>query len=185
MPIIDFLLNNIVFVIVAIGMLFSFLSKLKGAENQPKRPKHSMPPFGGDTSGWPLPRDIAPMPPRRSVEPERRPAAERDARGGTLQPAAQAQDDGQYAAAAPLSGNRAAAEDGEGAAAGGFTAYEPPASSPLPAANRTGPAAATKQQAAAVPSPLSPERPDAAAIVRGVVWSEILGPPRAKKPFRR
>nr|WP_240343818.1 hypothetical protein [Paenibacillus sp. SYP-B3998] len=30
-----------------------------------------------------------------------------------------------------------------------------------------------------------PEHPTTQQILQGVVWSEILGPPRSKKPFRR
>ncbi|MEW9701607.1 hypothetical protein [Paenibacillus sp. SI8] len=32
---------------------------------------------------------------------------------------------------------------------------------------------------------LFPDQPTGQQILQGVIWSEILGPPRAKKPFRR
>ncbi|MGF9912124.1 hypothetical protein ABEX47_29160 [Paenibacillus ehimensis] len=164
--IIDLILSNWFIVVIAYIVLSGIVRKLRtggqGGRGVPRpqgrAPKGGMPPFGGDGSGWP--GSANPMPKAKPVQA--RPADSGGARpqlvemgGRRSQPTPLPED---AAVAAP-------AAERPSAAAAAPSSAEPPGSG---------------ESAAAAFGSLTPQ--DAA---RGVLWAEILGPPRAKHPFRR
>ncbi|MCP3772009.1 hypothetical protein NLX71_01570 [Paenibacillus sp. MZ04-78.2] len=164
--ILDLILSNWFVVVILYIVLSSIVKKLKtggkGGQGvpQPQRrtPKDSMPPFGGDGSGWP--GSAKPMPKAQPVQA--RPAAP----GGVRPQLAEMEP--RRSQLAPLPEDVAAASPASGqpsAAAAAFPFAKPRGSGESTAAAFGG---------------LTPQ--DAA---RGVLWAEILGPPRAKRPFRR
>ncbi|KZE76480.1 hypothetical protein AV654_23760 [Paenibacillus elgii] len=164
--ILDLIMSNWFVVVILYIVLSSIVRKLKtGGKGgrgvpQPQRrePKGSMPPFGGDVSGWP--GSAKPM-------PKAQPVQARPAQSGGVRPQP-AEMDRRRSRLAPLpEANAAAAPSPE----------RPSASATAPSfAELQGPG----ENAAAAFGGLTPQ--DAA---RGVLWAEILGPPRAKRPFRR
>jgi hypothetical protein len=67
-----------------------------------------------------------------------------------------------------------------------------PESTEMPAKKKESPFGPSSPSASPSTSPewlsnesLLPEQPTSQQILQGIVWSEILGPPRSKKPFRR
>jgi hypothetical protein len=153
--IIDFIMENITFVVIAIGVIISIFSS--GAKKK-KSGGSTMPPFGGDSgSGFdrepvPLPvaregRHTAPSMGRRAVTP----AEEYPARVPLAEPFYHT-----YA-------ERGVIEDS--------TAEHEVSSAAVGGANRS--------------SARSGLRPTKHTVVQGVLWGEILGPPRAKKKHIR
>ncbi|WP_248926662.1 hypothetical protein [Paenibacillus hamazuiensis] len=131
---------------------------------EPKPPRGAMPPFGG---GAPLGRPAKPAaakPPAQSG----RAAGPAAAPGTAARPAA--------SAPAPA----AATAEPRGAAM-------PPV--PASAPERRPPAAAPKTRGSeageALPPLLAEDGSAKRQLLQGVLWAEVLGPPRAKKPFKQ
>lgn len=164
--IVDLILSNWFVVVILYIVLSGIVRKLrtggKGGRGVPqpqgRAPKGGMPPFGGDGSGWP--GSAKSMPKAQPVQA--RPSA---LGGDRPQPAEM---DRRRSQPAPLPDANAAAAP----------APEQPstAAAALPSADPRG----SGESAASAFGSLTPQ--DAA---RGVLWAEILGPPRAKRPFRR
>ncbi|WP_054975961.1 hypothetical protein [Paenibacillus sp. A3] len=164
--IVDLILSNWFVVVILYIVLSGIVRKLrtggKGGRGVPqpqgKTPKGGMPPFGGDGSGWP--GSAQPM-------PKAKPAQARPADSGAPRQQ-RAEMDCRRSQPAPLPEAIAApapAPEQPFSAAAAFPSAEPRGSG---------------DSAAASLGSLTPQ--DAA---RGVLWAEILGPPRAKRPFRR
>lgn len=161
--IIDFLMGNIVFVVIVIGFVISLFSKLGKPQNQPQPPgkrMNPMPPFGGGDPARPW-RD--PSRPARPLEPRNAPVP------SPFQTATPARDE-----------RTVPAEE------------ERDIVMPIP----TAPSAATRPESLLMPDSIGSEKMTVASdtsasqrkvtnqeLVQGVIWSEILGPPRAKKPY--
>lgn len=165
--ILDLIMSNWFVVVILYIVLSSIVRKLKTGgkggrgvpQPQGRTPKGGMPPFGGDGSGWP--GSAKPMPKAQPVQA--RPA---DSGGARPQPAEM---DRRRSQPAPLSeANAATASASEQPSTAAVT-------SPFAEPQGTG-----ENAAAAAFGSLTPQ--DAS---RGVLWAEILGPPRAKRPFRR
>ncbi|MCZ8518717.1 MULTISPECIES: hypothetical protein [Paenibacillus] len=160
MRVVEFLLSNWFIVVIGYIVVTAFLRKARGGgEGGSAAPKRSMPPFGGGgEGGWPA---------RPSAPPE----AQQGSSGPSGRPAA---------AARPV---RQAMPD-----------HRP---EPAPSEART--LRRQEPPATAVEAPRAPARPSGAAAdagggllrlkpqdaARGLLWAEILGPPRAKRPYRR
>ncbi|MFK7693446.1 hypothetical protein [Paenibacillus sp. HJGM_3] len=155
MRILEFLLSNIYWVIVIVGFLLTMRQRSKAGRKPGRTRTSRMPTFGGG------PDDREPgtwLPGRRARDEERTAAAERPA---AEQPRAMS----------------------VGSAGPAAYVREPLVAAP---AERGSLAAAAKSE----PAPAAREQADAArleadadAVRRGVVWAEILGPPRARKPY--
>ncbi|WP_010491820.1 hypothetical protein [Paenibacillus elgii] len=164
--ILDLIMSNWFVVVILYIVLSSIVRKLKtGGKGgrgvpQPQRrePKGSMPPFGGDVSGWP--GSAKPMPKAQPVQA--RPAASGNVRP---QPAEMGGRRSKPASLPEANATAASAPERPSAVAASPSYAEPQGSG---------------ENAAAAFGGLTPQ--DAA---RGVMWAEILGPPRAKRPFRR
>ncbi|MFD0715086.1 hypothetical protein [Paenibacillus sp. GCM10027626] len=168
--IISFLTKNIYFVIIALGFLFSLLSKRKGG-NAGKR----MPDFGGSgplgmdrpkanpsaERGNPYSSDYDDDDDDRWQEPER-PAADQP-RG--------------FAGAEPRSYDHIRAKQEELEQRRAQLKTEPERRQP--AAHSTDKAPQTTQESPALHLANRNE------LAKAVLMAEVLGPPRAKKPFRR
>lgn len=199
---ISFLLSNFYFVIVVVGLLYGMFFRKGSGES--KRP-NQMPDFGGGQERrrypqTPSPRPRGPGEARPGHRPQSaRPAREEPRYGLPGQPAP-AERPAPPAAkqAAGQEAVRPSASSPEGAypAAGGMldaygepaNAYRQPAGAEPSAYDIMQPAAAGGAAAPAGPiyaaasGELNPTRED---LARAIVWSEILGPPRARKPYRR
>ncbi|SFB35233.1 hypothetical protein SAMN05216312_106191 [Cohnella sp. OV330] len=207
---IRFLLGNIHFVIVVLGILFVLLRKSpleKPPGDKPgSRPSGRMPDFGGGG----LPR---PMRPASDPKPAPRPTTAQQPIERREGPAMHERRQPPIVTlpARPQSSNTA--EEGRGAAAGDkqivyrSPGSPPPAPVPWAGEGESGgegaPSASAAQaaredaayHAAAKASPLyasaqsqgagAPARPRHSELARAVLWAEILGPPRSRKPFRR
>ncbi|MFD2333845.1 hypothetical protein ACFSR7_31685 [Cohnella sp. GCM10020058] len=201
---IGFLLGNFHFVLVVLGILF-FLLRKSPLEKPPggkpgNRPSGRMPDFGG--SGLPRPTRPAadPRPVQRPIErregpsvherrqppivavPARPRSAERaeEERGvpmgdkqivyrspGTPQPTP-----------VPWNGEGESGGEGTPSVSAAQSAREDAAYHA--AAKASPPYASVQPQAASAPA-----RPKHSELARAVIWAEILGPPRSRKPFRR
>lgn len=186
---IEFLLNNFYFVIVAVGLIYGMFFRKSPEEG--KRPNR-MPDFGGGGDRKGGPAQTPPPRPRRPSEAsgERRsaprPAArteleepryglpskpEAPAPVRTAEPALASSPDvaDPWGDAEPVR----AAESGalERSLAATRAAHTAPKAAPPDGSVYAAPAA-----------DLQPTRDD---LARAIVWSEILGPPRARKPYRR
>lgn len=179
---ISFLIENIYVVVVVLGILYTIFFRTSPIE---KRPPNRMPDFGGGSplgipkrtarqqqgpvtgpvarpdgpsrSAGGQPEDV----PKREHTPTERPQRENfPASEGTSFERPQSET---YAA----SPRTYVAPDRGGA---GFTGFEEPSTSGDNGSRLTGANA------------LSPARDE---LARAIVWAEVLGPPRAKKPFRR
>ncbi|GMX66822.1 hypothetical protein Elgi_60950 [Paenibacillus elgii] len=165
--ILDLIMSNWFVVVILYIVLSSIVRKLKTGgkggrgvpQPQGRTPKGGMPSFGGDVSGWP--GMAKPMPKAQPVQA--RPA---DSGGVRPQPAEM---DRRRSRPAPLP---------EASAAAAPTPELP--SKAAVTSPFAGPQGTSENAAAAAFGGLTPQ--DAA---RGVLWAEILGPPRAKRPFRR
>ncbi|MCZ8511173.1 hypothetical protein O9H85_01705 [Paenibacillus filicis] len=159
MSLIDFLLKNWIFVVIAYMAVSVVVKRMRppsSAEAPPKKapakPARGMPPFGGGGFGWPgQPAETGMTKASKATRPA----------GSSAVPGSHPGDPGPKA----------------------DPAYESPAARmERGESRRTLPAApdgAVKTAERAEPL-LSPQ--DAA---RGVLWAEILGPPRAKRPYKR
>ncbi|RED65717.1 hypothetical protein [Cohnella lupini] len=159
---ISFLMHNFYFVIVAVGVIYSlFFRKSPSGRRSPNR----MPDFGG--GGKRLPRrpdeSGAPIPSTSLPESEERPS--QALRRQTPPPVARPQQ--------PV---RAETRH--------LDAIASPLSSPI--------VASAKPRSSAAPTPMSSSLVGSDVrglskedLTRAVVWAEILGPPRARRPYRR
>ncbi|MDG0793219.1 hypothetical protein OMP38_21990 [Cohnella ginsengisoli] len=207
---IRFLLGNIYFVIVALGILFVLFRKSpleKPPDGRPgNRPSGRMPDFGG--AG--LPR---PMRPAADPKPAPRPMTAQQPIERREGPAASERRQPPIVTLPARPRSVDAAEEERGAPAGDRQiVYRSPGSpppTPVPWAGEgesggEGVPSASAAQAAredaayhadANASPLyasaqpqgavSQARPKHSELARAVMWAEILGPPRSRKPFRR
>ncbi|WP_144266417.1 hypothetical protein [Paenibacillus curdlanolyticus] len=164
---ISFLLHNIYIVVVVVGFLFSMLNK----SNKSKGRNRRMPDFGngGDQpSGQPA----------RTGRVQR--SDESDPRPTMAQPLAEPRP--QQRQPAP-----AEAYEAPAAVSAGVRAAEPVqrvgARSERP--SRLSTAADSSQPPLASRERQNELKPTAETLRQAVLWSEILGPPRAKRPFRR
>lgn len=179
----DFVFGNLVFIVIAIGVLTSLISRLRG-DGDPAGKRPGMPPFGGEGPfGSPMP---GPMPPSRPAAGPRRVPDVRPARMDEGAPGSPAYppivDEAPARTASPPMVERP----------------EPASFSPAPAettAPRTVPAsttgrtakrppgtavraASTPREAIGFPVEVDPQR----QALQGMIWSEILGTPRALRP---
>ncbi len=164
----DLILSNWFIVVIAYIVLSGIMKKLrtggKGGRGVPqpqgRAPRGGMPTFGGDGSGWP--GSANPMPKAKPVQ-----ARPTDSGGARPQLVDMGGRRSQAAPPPPPEENAAAisAPKQSTAAGAALSSGEPPGSG---------------ESAAAAFGSLTAQ--DAA---RGVLWAEILGPPRAKRPFRR
>nr|WP_256257463.1 MULTISPECIES: hypothetical protein [unclassified Paenibacillus] len=191
---IEFLLQNWVVVAIAFFVLSSMFRK-GGARSRdtesgqgrgrqqggmptfgggPGKPGRPSSPLGGDRSGWPTSAEAPPVrrqqpsgpvpgQPQRRASTGRQDAAERvDVSGRSW--------DLPEAASRSEAASRTVRQD----------AAEKPGSQPSPApASRFGDSGSSRASEGLL-GDLRPEE-----VARGVLWAEILGPPRAKRPYRR
>lgn len=195
---ISFLLSNFHFVIVVLGILFVLLRK-SPLEKKPDGKPGSRPASGRmpDFGGGGLPRPQRPQPQRAQPAAERRPAAPPPV--VTLPPrpmAAEAARPEERRERAPASDRQAVYRSpgtpppvpvpwaGEGESGGEGPPLVSAAARPAreDAAYRLAPRqpAAHDETAAA-----AGHRPRRSELAQAVVWAEILGPPRSRKPHRR
>ncbi|WP_052703054.1 hypothetical protein [Paenibacillus beijingensis] len=202
---ISFLLEHIYIVIVIVGAIVSIISKsFKNTDGAPGR--NRMPDFGG---GGPLPRTGTPS----RKQPAARPAADQpgtDAAGRRehqpdIRTASSFEEDDDPARSGGREYGAGESEEGRSAempeTAPGRVAWEA-MDDAYADRNESGPKAPSRLAAAMadanpagypVPPPAeptgresgSPESIDGGEMRRAVLWAEILGPPRAKRPFRR
>lgn len=156
--IIEFLLSNIYWVIVIGGFLLSMLSRKKpNGEQKPSRtPK--MPSFGGgpndrEPGSWLPGRTTSREPAEARAEAPRAPSAERTSVTPPREERAP------LSSGVPERGSLVAAADAQLAAEA---------------------ARSLERESSAAAAALTA---DADAVRRGVVWAEVLGPPRARKPY--
>ncbi|WFA20762.1 hypothetical protein ERY13_27700 [Paenibacillus mucilaginosus] len=158
MKFVEFLLSNWFILVIGYILVTSFLRKARGGGGEEQPPRRAMPPFGGGgEGGWPT-RPAAP------------PAARRGAAGC---PAVAG------GGARPAKPERERLPEPEPAAAAQAQRQKPQASRP-----QSVPAAAERPSArwGGWRKPLRLRPQDAA---QGLLWAEVLGPPRAKRPYRR
>lgn len=206
---VGFLLGNIHFVIVALGILFVLFRKSpleKPPEGKPgNRPSGRMPDFGG--GGLPRPTRPAadPKPAPRPMTAQR-PVERREG------PAMPERRQPPFVTLPTRPRNVERAEEERGTPDGDkqivYRSPGTPAPTPVPWAGEgesggeglpsASAAQAAREDAAyhaaanAVPyappqaqQPAAPSRPKHSELARAVMWAEILGPPRSRKPFRR
>ncbi|GIP39609.1 hypothetical protein J31TS4_28890 [Paenibacillus sp. J31TS4] len=192
MAIIEFLLRHY-YLLFIVFVLFSMLKPRKDEQQgkgRPGRPPSSMPPFGqgpGRTLArrGDAPRQAAPQGEARRAAGDSgtdRPAhAERPAAAERPEPA----DDGRWS---ELSGRSWAEEERRAAGAMPAEGSRPAAPArPRPAAAAGSDHARQRPLGAAPEAPFSGDRPVPSAedARRGLMWAEVLGPPRARRPHRR
>ncbi|MFF2090322.1 hypothetical protein [Paenibacillus sp. NPDC058174] len=158
MKLIEFLLNNIYFVVIIGGVLFSIFRKVGGSA---RSGNPAMPTFGGGRGG---------EPPRRTEEYEEEEQPQWI--------------DGRYAsfpepepAPAPEPPKPVIIRQQERAENAPAGAQRPRSPFPSPTAAQGG--GASQRPAKASLSALS----ETDELKKAIIWSEILGPPRSKRPF--
>ncbi|MBB6675578.1 hypothetical protein [Cohnella nanjingensis] len=190
---INLILKNLPIILVVLGILFSLLrrSPLEKPQRpgQPARPAGRMPDFGG--GGFPRPPQRPQQAKRLAEEGEaERPAATREPYDSERPPAAEMPLAGPSGFPAP-DATRGATSDAYGSGAGpsadGATGerYDAYAAPVRPKAARTSSRAgegALRGAGGAAGSESALTRDD---LARAVMWAEILGPPRSRKPHRR
>lgn len=161
MNLISFLFEHIYWVVIIGGVLFSMFGR-SGAKKRTNR----MPSFGGSSEREP-----------------HRPANRQD-------PAWEEDDEEEYQpqkpvmASSPLQGEKGGLGEGSRSQTLERAVQAAPSRPPEPPRARL--AAANKPQAAAAPAATSQTEmanPKADELRKAVVWAEILGPPRSKRPF--
>jgi hypothetical protein len=154
LALIEFLLKNWIFVIIALVLFSQFRKKASPRGDQSKRSESGMPTFGGSPG---IPGSLA-------GKPINKPAAEKQqASGSGFNPPPKSSkgslmDTGRIS----LDSGTSSLLSKEGTQIDNLyqDAYAEPAT--------TGTLQTSKHQ-----------------LAQGIIWAEILGPPRAKKPFRR
>ena len=161
---IEFLIKNIYIVIVVGGFVLSAISKMKSSNNRQPR---QMPPFGGGE------RPSVPSPVYGT--PESMPSSERKAWEVEEEDEEDEEEESPYAAskASPVEQRQMRPVVHSVSAAS-----RPQRQSQHAADNR--PSSTAASNTANHPSP----ELSAAALKQAVIWSEVLGPPRAKRPYR-
>ncbi|WP_159883839.1 hypothetical protein [Paenibacillus puerhi] len=199
MKLLDLLLQNWVFVAIAFFVLSSMFKKNgsrgqdaeRGPETGPKgRPqgmptfgggpdkprRNPMPPFGGDRSGWPTSQESPPV--------RKKPVA-----AAPLKPVRQAADEYDRAELHRERSDRDGrsydySESGDSrTSVSQASGQETARAAYSPSEASLGRLQASGSTSAASGEPLGALRPE--DVARGVLWAEILGPPRAKNPYRR
>ncbi|MBD3917956.1 hypothetical protein H8B09_04255 [Paenibacillus sp. PR3] len=159
---IEFLIKNIYIVIVVGGFLLSAISKMKGNNNRQPR---QMPPFGsGERPSVPSPVYSA---------PENQPSAGRR----VWEDDEEEEEEGEYSPYAASSPSPAPVEQ---------RPMSPVVQTVTPAPRRQPMIAAADKpsiEASDSSDNTSPEL-SAATLRQAIIWSEVLGPPRAKRPYR-
>ncbi|GMK40085.1 hypothetical protein PCCS19_31400 [Paenibacillus sp. CCS19] len=157
---IDFLIDNIYIVLVLGGFLLSAIGKMRGGNNRQPR---QMPPFG--SGEWQSPSDVRPA--SANHTPAGRPNWDDD------------EEDEDYKEYSPY----AASEPPEQEASARSVDR---AVSAAPAAPRRSQAAASDTPHVAVSDASSRPQQELSAVAlrQAVIWSEVLGPPRAKRAWR-
>ncbi|MFC5703660.1 hypothetical protein ACFPVX_20435 [Cohnella faecalis] len=157
----SFLLGHIYIVVVVIGFIYSIFFRKSPIE---KKPPNRMPDFGGGGS-------MLPQRPKRQTSPAGMPSAEssrpfsQQTASSDVRSLAERSEQSQASSAAFGSNSN----DGE-------SRYVALSAAGTPAVK----AAVPIESSSEVPSVLT--RTD---MRRAIVWAEIIGPPRARKPFRR
>ncbi|NOU95462.1 hypothetical protein GC093_19850 [Paenibacillus sp. LMG 31456] len=164
MKLIEFLFNNWYIAIVVFFLASSFLKRLKGGAGSSPPPKQAMPPFGGgggSIKGWS--RDKAP-----TITSANLPNQGKDRAKAVSMSAQQSPD--KYAKTDSIhnSSEKRAEVDFWGESELSSTQQN----------TRT-------RQKQSEHSKYQDDRADAQKLAQGIIWAEILGPPRAKKPFRK
>lgn len=162
MGLVEFLLKNWFIVVIAFVVLNNIWKSAKaraGNDGNKTAPKQAMPPFGGDgggTGGW---GKTAKQPPITKAKPSAARSEE------SPKPMIQK---------VPLLSDIGAKER---------DVWDDSPLESKPSLSR----AERKPSSAAQPSQgrLSTKTVNRDSLAQGVMWAEILGPPRAKKPFRR
>jgi len=174
---IAFLLDNIFIVIIVLG----FLSSLFGKSSSRKQKPSGMPTFGG--GGGPA-RPAAPQPSELDQQRMERERLEQQRQEQQRQQALLREREAAEAQAQQL--QRARLEEAQRAAetARGLEQAQRSAEARQAAAQRT--VAALKAAAPSKSNQLfDPSAVHGSELRKAVVWAEVLGAPRAKKPFRR
>ncbi|QAY66304.1 hypothetical protein [Paenibacillus protaetiae] len=178
---IAFLSSNIFFIVVIIGII----AKIVGGSRK-QRPRGGMPTFGGGADrSWPGERERRYPHPQEEHERNENSRDEENWREAPYEPAPKQAEEPPRSAVQP---------PGVSPFSGAYPAQSrsQAASQPAPPArhghtglgvrqNAQGAARQPKAQPAKSPVLRASEED----LRRAVVWSEILGPPRAKKPFRK
>ncbi|MFC3798254.1 hypothetical protein [Cohnella sp. GCM10012308] len=207
---IGFLLGNLHFVLVVLGILF-FLLRKSPLEKPPggkpgSRPSGRMPDFGGGGLPRPTRQPADPRPAQRPmtaqqpVERREGPAMhERRQPPVVTVPARQrGAERAEGERGAPMSDKQVVYRspgtpqpkpvpwDGEGESGGEGAPSASAAQSAREDAAYHAAAKASPLYAPAQPqAEPAPARPKHSELARAVIWAEILGPPRSRKPFRR
>jgi hypothetical protein len=167
MTLFSFLLDNIFFVVIIIAVLSSFFGKLRSTQSNPGEPGNGMPPFMGEPSRGTIGREAG------------------GGRGGDGPRAAQPSTTDAARTSRPSAAERSElrqslasfqTEEGNSRNEREFeSAYrrDVPARQSITAAHT---------QAAEHEMPLKTLTRNEA--VQGMMWAEIFGPPRAKRPYR-
>lgn len=160
MKIIEFLLNNIFIVVIIIGALASLFGKAGS-----KRKPNQMPDFGGGG----LPRMPFPQKNEKERSEERRPVERTETQ--TL-----------YRPRPEQERHPSASQEGNAAATAAQAAALERALHKAAASKAMAHEAANRQTANQSAMAASVQADD---IRKAIVWSEILGPPRSKRPYRK
>lgn len=183
MNFVELLLHNWFFVLLVIVSFLSWLNKRTGRRPgnphpggrrpSPPKPRAPMPPFGGG-SPWAAGKSgDGPLPAPKAHEEHRRPA-----RSPFRGPGAKAA----RPPAPPMESSAAGNNEPRDAASPREMTAPPREAHSTPsgaAGERPAPEARTRPASAAGPG-LDPY-----SAVQGFLWSEVLGPPRAKNPYRK
>ncbi|MCC3372796.1 hypothetical protein [Cohnella sp. REN36] len=200
MQLIELLLRNWPILLVVLGFLVSVLRKSPLEKPRrpgtPARPAGRMPDFGG--GGFPRPQQREAEKPRRTVpdgpgpltdgrapQPETRPSASGFPAPPVYRLPDEAREDAGFPApsASPPASASKARETGEGigARAAAETYRRPgPGLASRSFTPQDGLTASVPEQGAIGGAPLTQDD-----LARAVMWAEILGPPRSRKPHRR
>lgn len=162
MKIIEFLMNNIFIVVVILGALASVFGK-SGAKKKPGQ----MPNFGGGG----LPRSLFPQSGEQEREVER--PQSQQAAGGTVYRSAT-----EVERSSDMNSTRSSRENAEAPQ----TASQQRALQRAAANKETAQAAAQRNYGS---QSINAESIRSDDLRKAVIWAEVLGPPRSKKPFRK
>lgn len=164
MSIFNLLFDNIFFVVVVVGFIFSMLAKMGKSQNTERKPERpaGMPPFNGGSSmnG----RRNIPRPPQglpsRPVFETREYGDPRPMRTAYLNESPIETTENRAMSRAMKDGRSSVLKEDDAIASGNIADFS------------------FKEK------PNAPKI-EASQIVQGIIWSEILSPPRAKRHFRR
>jgi hypothetical protein len=163
MKFLDFIIHNWYIAVVLFFLISGFVKKRAGAE---RAPKQAMPPFGGGGgAGW---GRNEPAPGRTAAKP---PAA----RAEQSQAAAQKRAD--VLAAAPAASNRN--RIGGDLMEADFWADTPAKS------GRSGDQDRSQSRPLGMGGKDNRQTIETEQLAQGIMWAEILGPPRSRRPFRK